>query len=484
MLAKEALKSNWLLQEGDSRDLGGDRAVSTRRVKEGMKESRTAMATTNPLIMNHHHSPLEGHGFTQSAFHRNTYPPIRDPGPPGWELVPVNEPMAMLAKSDTPTEFRTLPGAMRIFRSEIRAAGMAKQEWKVRWAMNLSSSYILILAKFGSDAAVGNMVNVGMLILRDAVENKYPKGLSLIMKGWANALLKACQNGRSLLLENELGLCVQDAKSLIREGRIDDARNLVVGGFELFIQVCRVGDQHLIELVARVWANAVDDSMVTAFGDQILEILAAFSERWVTAVEKRDIVEFKALAKAGVSLLLAAGRSPFLSLTKQFAAILLSRAQQVLDRRHPDMQGWVIKNLIGWPICDVTIGRQDEEWAQLTVAVGVEFFLVTAQLNQGNQYLALREKLLDSSTTVLGEIVLAGHLQGAKTAIENLVKKKFREIPSLASDPLQDELQANLRGILVSVSNAGHNIPQLRTTIDSIKNSICSLPAIYVHLSE
>lgn len=466
VLAKEALKSNWLLQEGDSPDFGGERAT------EGMRESSTVMATANPTIINHRPAPDEIHEFNQSVFHRETNSSMPSPKPPCLELVPVIEPMATLAMSGTTSEPRPPSGILKVFRSWIRAAGMAKQEWEIRFALRLSTAYTSNFVRRGSDADLGRMVNVGMLTLRDAVENKYPKGLSLIARGWAKVLLKACRNGRSLQLENELGQCIRDMKTLHQEGRIADAGNLVVAGFELFIQVCRVGDQHLIELVARVWATTGDDSMVSAFGDQILEILAAFSGRWVTAAEERNTLEFRALAKASVELLLAAGRSPFTNLTKRFAAIQLSRVQQVLDRGDPNMQGWVIKKLIGWPICHLTIGEQDEEWAQLAVAVGMEFFLVNAQLNRGKKYHALQEKLLHSSTTVLEEIVLAGHLQSTKTAIESLANGKFSESPDLASDGRQGELQTNMREILIAVSNAGNNIPQLQTTIDEINNSM------------
>lgn len=501
VLAKEALKSNWILQEGDSRDFGGERAT------EGIRESAPAMATANPIIINHHNALDEIHKFTQPTSHRQTNSSMPNSTPPSSELASLIEPIAMransiatpeqilplvqsgttaeaialLAMSGTTSESRPPSGIFRIFRSWIGAAGRSQKEWEVRWALRLSASYIYLLATRGSDADLGLMVNTGMLTLRDAVKNKFPKGLSLITKSWAKVILRVCRNGRSPLLEKELGLCTQDVKILHREGRIADAGNLVVAGFELLIQVCRLGDQDLIEIVARVWARAVDDSMVNTFGDQILEILAAFSERWVTAAEERNTVELRALAKAAVELLLAAGRSPFTNLTKPFAAIILSRVEQVFDRGDRILQGWVIKKLIGWPI-NVTIGSEDKEWAQLAVAIGMELFLVSAQLSRGKTYHAQRKKLLHSSTTVLEEIVRAGHLEDTKTAIENLANKKFSEILDVASDVRQGELQTNMREILIAVSNAGNSIPHLTTTIDDIMITIGSYPAIQVPL--
>lgn len=118
----------------------------------------------------------------------------------------------------------------------------------------------------GTNASIEGVVNTGMLTLRDAVENQYPQGLSLIAKSWTSVLVKIVRNGRSSLLESELKICAQDVSSLIRDGWIDDARNLIIAALELFIEVCRAGDHDLIELVAGVWAKTLDDSLMARSG--------------------------------------------------------------------------------------------------------------------------------------------------------------------------------------------------------------------------
>lgn len=471
-LAKDALLSKWLPQRAGTTSLDGDRVVApVRRVTEGMIDPPTGIARAAGGKHRLGHQ-VQGFESATSAFQspipRHTYPPARDLGQANRKPVLDGGHTVKLTRSDT-HEFRPLPGTLKRFRSEMRAAGRDKREAKVRWALNLSYPYISMVTKFGTDTSMENVVNAGMLVLRDAVENQYPTGLSLVTKAWANVLLRAIRKGRSSLLESELGLCVQDVSSLVQDGRIVDARNLVTGGLELFMQVCRVGDSDLIELVAGVWVKAFDDSITNVFGDEILLILATYCEHWVTAVKGRDITEIRALIKAGTGLLLASGRAEGKGLQKEIAAFCLYSVHQVLNPRDPDMQHWVLNNLNTKAITYIDIGKQDEEFAKLIVGIGVEFFLAMAQPTRGNRYNVLRANLLSSSTKILEKIVLAGHLQSAKTTIENIAEKKFTELAGGVSDRLRDDLEANLLGILQAVSVA---IPVLQPTIENLKNTI------------
>lgn len=451
--AKEALLSKWLPRGADTRSLAGDRAAApVRRVAEGMIATPTTASAINRRPGQNLESATSGF---QSRMPPHTHPPTRDLGNTA-KLVRTNS-----------IEYRPLPGMLGEFRSELRIAGHEKRESRVRWALRLSYPYTYMAIHLGTNASIEGVVNAGMLTLRDAVENQYPQGLTLIAKSWTSVLVKIVRNGRASLLESELKICAQDLSSLIRDGWIDDARNLIIAALELFIEVCRAGDRDLIEIVGGVWAKTLDDWFIGTFGDEILLLLPTYCERWVTAVKGRDITETKLLMQAGNELFLAIGRAEGQWLQREFAPLCLQSVQQVLN--DPDMQDWLLKKLKSKSITSFDIGAQDEEFAKLIVGIGLEFFLAIALSNQGRRYKRLRVNLLSSSTIILKKIVLAGHLQSVKTVVENIVEKKFTELAGGASDQLRNELEANLLEILQAVSVA---TPELHSTVENLKSRI------------
>lgn len=168
-LAKEALLSKWLPQRADTRSLDDDRtAASVRRVTKGMIAAPTDIAKAGAINCRPGQSFESSTSGFQSRMPHHTYLPTRDLGN---TVKPV--------RSDT-IESRPLKGLLREFRSELRVAGRDKQESRVRWALRLSYPYTFIAVHFLTSDSIEGVVNAGMLTLRDAVENQYPMGLSLI----------------------------------------------------------------------------------------------------------------------------------------------------------------------------------------------------------------------------------------------------------------------------------------------------------------
>lgn len=385
------------------------------------------------------------------------------------EPIPETRQSEERSTSRMSNSFHPLSGVLNTFRSEMKTAGLAKKELKIRWGLSLSSSFMSIVAKVGTDALVGKIVNVGMLVLRDAVESQYPTGLRLVTKAWVKVLQRAVRDGQSPLVQRELSWCFETVNQLVRDERLSDAKNLVMGGYQLLIHACRVGDQELIEILASVWAK--DDSIMRVIGDDVLRVVAAIGQEWVNAVQKEDIAESRALIKAGTELLLACGKTQLTALSNGLATHFLDSVQQVLNPRDPALQFWVFNHFKGSSISNITIGRQDEDLARVTVGVGLEFLLAMFQLKEWGD-VQPRLALLSTCTRILEKIALAGHLQSAKIAVENLAKEKFSQFTTGVHDRLRTKLEANLLEVLQAVSDTGYQIPQLQPTIEDLENSI------------
>lgn len=513
--ARQALLSNWLSQPGDLKTFGrqliGELGHYDARGKREIQTTmRKEISAGKHLLSNSriYKSPA-------AVFRRSTYPPIgrtlhtakilpmagacvAQPAGLGQsmgeqkvrmsatgggspdelqpkshaipEAIPEARQSGESSMSRIRNSFHPLSGVLNTFRSEMRAAGLAKKELKIRWGLSLSSSYMSIVAKVGTEASVGKVVNVGMLVLRDAVESQYPIGLKLVTKAWVKVLQRVVRDGQSSLVQSQLASCFDTVNELVRDGRKSDARNLVMGGYQLLIQACRIGDQELVDILANAWAK--DDSIMRLIGDDVLDTLAAIGQEWVTAIRKRDIAESRALLKAGTELLLACGKTKVTALTSGLSAHFLDSVQQVLNPSDPELQYWVFNHFKGRSISNIAIGGQDEDLARVTVGVGLELLLAMFQLKEWSSDVQPRLALLSTCTKGLEKIVLAGHLQSAKTAVENLAKEKFGQFTTGVHDRHRIKLKANLLEVLQAVSDTGYQIPQLQRTIEDLENSI------------
>lgn len=438
-------------------DLSGGHGNRRRRVESTVPGREYSTQNSPRFHTERPHSTISRFYRSSSSVHRTTTAASAESGQTPRQSM-----------SESIKEYRPLPITLKTFRSRMRAATLAKQEWKVRLLLNLSSTYIAILIKLGTEAALSNLVNVGMLVLRDAVENQFAPGTRLITATWAKALLRAMRNGHTIQVESELKLCVEDAKRLCLDDRVPDARNLIIAGLDLFVEVCQAGDHDLMELIAGIWAKTQDDQTLIV---EIRVILEIYCDRWATAVSEKNVQDARALTKAGIAVWLASGRIGSKGLTVDLGTFFLSSVQQVLNPSNPDVQDWAVTNMSGQEIANAAIGRHDEELAQVAVEVGVEFSLAMTGRDLGNQYSLLRVQLLGRSITVLEKIVAAGHLESAKTTFENLSERKFRQC-NRVRDRDRKELEANLLRLLRGVSDAGYNIPGLQAAINDLEERI------------
>lgn len=62
------------------------------------------------------------------------------------------------------------------------------------------------MTRLATEAAPSEVEKVGMLVLRDAVQNGFAPGLGLVTGIWVKALLWAIRNGRSPLVESTMRL--------------------------------------------------------------------------------------------------------------------------------------------------------------------------------------------------------------------------------------------------------------------------------------
>lgn len=86
----------------------------------------------------------------------------------------------------------------------------------------------------------------------------------------------------------------------------------------------------------------------------------------------------------------------------------------------------------------------------------------------GTNIACYEKKLRGRNITVSKMAVPAGNVQSGKSAFENIVETKFREFNGVG-DQYRNELEANLLGLLRTVSDAGYNIPDWQSTIEDLK---------------
>lgn len=192
----------------------------------------------------------------------------------------------------------------------------------------------------------------------------------------------------------------------------------MIAGVELYIQMCRVENQELIKLVVNIWARAGQDLIGGAFRGEIITIVEGYCNKWVTAAERKDKFEVKAMGTAGMEVLLAAaGSADTREVGRQVTAHFVVILQRVLHSGNPNLKNWLLYE--AEPISTMAITRQS---IAAVVGVGMEFYLAVVEDKKFNE---LREIPLGTGTTVFGEIARAGLLGGAKTAIEYLAEERF-----------------------------------------------------------
>lgn len=266
-------------------------------------------------------------------------------------------------------------------------------------------------------------------------------------------------------MEQALQTCVGKLGALVENNKQDEARNLVIAGIKLYIQMCRVENQELIKLVANIWAKAGQDLIGGAFRGEMITIVEGYCNKWVTAAERKDKLEDKAMGTAGMEVLLAAaGSADTREVGRQVTAHFVVILQRVLHSGNPNLKNWLLYE--AEPISTMAITRQ----SIAAVVVGMEFYLAVVEDKKFNE---LREILLGTGTTVFGEIARAGLLDGAKTAIEYLAEERFTACTASNQGRISlDRLEENILEALDWVSVAGNQIPQLETVIEKLKEVI------------
>lgn len=360
---------------------------------------------------------------------------------------------------------------LKRFRSEVHGGLFSKNEKKLRWALKVSVPYFESAVKLGREGLVIAVVDVAMGIVQDAVESGYETGLTMVMTAWTKALLTVINDGKKCLVERALQVCIGKFKTLIEEDKWLDAKNLMVAGIELYIQMCQTGSQELVELVAKVWAKAGDDMMKWAFRVEIIAILDFYCIDWAKAAEQRNSVKVNAVGTAGLGLLLAAvGPINARELSREITTHFLAILQTVMHSRNPDLKNWVLS--IAQPLLQVTIKRHDAESTAAVVGVGLEFLLAVIEDNEYNE---LREVILAISTKVLGEIERLDLLDSARATVEHLAEEKFNACAAGGHRGRRvqlDRLEGKLFEVLDSVNVAGNQIPQLATVIEKLKEAV------------
>lgn len=372
-----------------------------------------------------------------------------------------------ISKGDQPV----LGWQLKRFRSEVRDGLSARNDTKLRWVLKVSVPYFAAAVKMGSEDHIGAVVDVALGLVQDAVESGYAIGLTMVTTAWTNALQSAINDGKACLVDRALDSCAKKLKARAQNNKLDDTRSLVIAGIELYFQMCRAETHELTELAANIWANVAEDLIQGAFRVGILALVEGYCKNWTKAVEKRDILEVRAMSTAGIVLLVAAagsavgGSAPGREVSRILTAYYLVTIQRVFYSKDSTLGDWLLSRAPA-----LVVRRHDVNSAAAVVAVGMEFLLVVVE---DNKYHELREILLGTSTRVLGDIARDGLLDCAKITIEDLAQERFNAFPASNRGRISlDRMEGNFLGVLDSVSAAGNQIPQLVDIIEKLKEDI------------
>lgn len=374
---------------------------------------------------------------------------------------------------------RVVTGQVKLFQSMMRAAVISQSEITVRWELTFVIPYFRAALRVGSETFMMSLIDVAFTVAQDAVQTKNPRVLSLIIVTWTDAILIAVKDGKSSFVERALQGCIAKLKTCIDDHKTDDAKNLITVGVEILFRACRVGNQELIELLAKVWAAGVNDAIKGPFRDSLFDIAETYSEIWIAAVGRQDQNEVRVLGKLAIEMLLAAARNA-MELSTQLTAWILVKLRLVLNPTNLKLTNWLLHE--GESISMVTIGTNDNNLAGALVTVAMQFFLALKHRSPGSDDVRLEEVLLGISTKVLVEIERAGLLQSAKDAIQTLADEHFtlfctryRRKEELV------QLEKHYLDILDSIAENGSLIPSLQETVKSLQDGIetCAKEARY-----
>lgn len=342
-----------------------------------------------------------------------------------------------------------LPGVKKRvekIKADMITAILTKNKKKLGWCLNIGVHAFKMAISLENEDFLEFLVNVGMTIAQEAVARKYTEGLRIIVVAWTKALLAAIDEHKASLVQRTLKLCVKDLKTLIANGKDENAADLVIVGIEIYLQMCRVKNQQLVRMVAKIWVEAVEDLVDGAFGESLLDIVRKYAQDWVGAVQNQDATEVRAIGEAGIEALFAAAERGRKEVIREFTPIYVIQLQEVFYTGHSSTGRWLLDEV--QPATHVAFGDQDRERAEAFFIVGMEFFLVfdEGQIVESNHP---GNMILDIAVAALKAIHLAGLMKDIEKAARILADEKFRLFED--NTPGRKNLERRMLGIFDSI---------------------------------
>lgn len=252
---------------------------------------------------------------------------------------------------------------------------------------------------------------------------------------------------------------------------------------EILVQACRIGNQVLIELLAKIWTRGINDEIKGPFRDSLFEIIDTYAVRWVKAIDERDEAEVRVLSKVAIEgLIAAAGTGNAIELSIQLTAFVLVNLRLVLDPNpvNAERMNWLLHE--AEPMSEVAVGLGGELLAGALVTVGMQFFLALRPRSLDCDDLRLHEILVGISTKVLEQIARADLILTVKAWIQHLAEERLKRFSTRYRRRAElFQLEDQFSYIFDSISGAGSHIPSLLATVEVLRGAIavCGTEARY-----
>ncbi|OBS25862.1 hypothetical protein FPOA_06396 [Fusarium poae] len=175
------------------------------------------------------------------------------------------------------------------------------------------------------------MTQAAVKILEDAIENGTSEVIRLIANTWVEALNNLIQRpgyGENMLKAvvqrraNELKGYMSD-ESLSPGEKWEKAKALALVGIELLVVAVGRGEKfkRLSFVTSKLWVQAVIDVDILGKDGALAtqQLIGVFAERFISAVEMKDVAEVEVCGKSGIELLRAAALSGNKSVLDKFS---------------------------------------------------------------------------------------------------------------------------------------------------------------------